>query len=120
MKSLTRAEEEIMNRLWETGKVFLRELVEAMPDPKPHQNTVATVLKILADKGYVGIEAFGRMHRYYPLIKKADYSKNRLKSLVKKYFGGSFQSVVSTMVADKNVTIDELEVLISQIKSEKK
>lgn len=119
-KPLTKAEEAIMQQLWNLEQGFLREVTEAMPDPKPHQNTVATILKILVEKGYVGIEAFGRMNRYYPLIKKSEYSKTRMKSLVKKYFGGSFSNVVSAMVKEKNISVEELELLVKQLKKQKK
>lgn len=120
LKPLTRAEEAIMQQVWRLGQGFLREITDAMPDPKPHQNTVATILKILADKGYIGIEPFGRMHRYYPIIKQSVYSKGRIKSLVKKYFGGSFSDVVSAMVKEKNISVEELELLVKQLKKENK
>ena len=73
MKPLTKAEEQIMQSLWKLGKAFLRELVDAMPNPKPHQNTVATLLKILVEKEFVGITAIGRHHQYYPLVSKDEY-----------------------------------------------
>lgn len=120
LKPLTKAEEDIMQHLWNLSQGFLREITEAMPDPKPHQNTVATILKILVDKGYVGIEPFGRMHRYYPLVKRNEYSKGRMKSLVKKYFAGSFSDVVSAMVREKNISVQELELLVKQLKKENK
>lgn len=120
MKSLTRAEEVVMQRIWRLKKAFLREIVDAMPEPKPHQNTVATVLKILVDKGYVGIEPFGRMHQYYPLVQKEDYSGNRIQAIVKKYFGGSFTNVVSAMVKEKNLSVEELEMLVNELKKQKK
>ena len=85
-KNLTKAEEQIMQVLWKLEKAFLRELVDALPNPKPHQNTVATILKILVEKEFVGIEVFGRMHQYYPLISKETYSKSTMKSMVKKLF----------------------------------
>lgn len=119
IKPLTKAEEEIMQKLWKLKQAFLREIVEEMPDPKPHQNTVATILKILVDKKYVGIEAFGRMHRYYPLVKRSDYSRGRVKSLVKKYFDGSFSNIVSAMVKENNLSVEELELLVRQLKKEK-
>lgn len=115
-KPLTKAEEVVMHQLWNLKKGFLREITDAMPEPKPHQNTVATILKILKDKGFVGIETFGRMHRYYPLINKTVYSKSRMKSLVTKYFSGSFSDVVSAMVKEKNISIEELELLVKQLK----
>lgn len=119
-KSLTKAEEQIMQALWGLKKAFLRELVEVLPEPKPHQNTVATILKILVDKGFVEIEQFGRMHQYYPLISKEAYFKARMKSMVKSYFGGSFSSVVSFMVKENNLSLEDLERLLKELKKQGK
>jgi len=119
MKTLTKAEEEIMQILWKLEKGFLRDIIQEFTNPKPHQNTVATILKILVEKGFVGIEAFGRMHRYYPLVSKENYSKGRVKSLVKKYYEGSFSNIVSSMVKENNLSIEELEVLVKQLKKGK-
>ncbi len=119
MKTLTKAEEEIMQVLWKLGKSFLREITNGMPSPKPHQNTVATILKILVEKEFVGIEIVGRMHLYYALVNKDAYSKGRVKSLVKKYYQGSFSNIVSSMVKENNLSIEELELLVKQLKKPK-
>ena len=119
MKTLTRAEEEIMQVIWKLGKAFLRDILNEMPNPRPHSNTVATILKILVDKAFVGIEVFGRTHRYYPLVNKEVYSKGRVKSLVKKYYEGSFSNIVSSMVKENNLSIEELELLVKQLKKGK-
>jgi BlaI family penicillinase repressor len=119
-KALTKAEEQIMQVLWKLNKAFLREIVDALPAPKPHQNTVATILKILGDKEFVGKEIFARMHQYYPLVSKESYSASSIKNLVKRYFGGSFSSVVSSMVKDKNLSLEELELLLEELKKHKK
>ena len=118
MKPLTKAEEQVMQVLWKLEKAFLRELVEMMPSPKPHQNTVATLLKILAEKEFVGIIAMGRQHQYYPLVSKEEYSKRSMKQLVKGYFEGSFSNVVSFLVKENNISVDELETLLNQIKKQ--
>jgi predicted transcriptional regulator len=119
MKTLTKAEEEVMQVVWKLEKAFLKEIVNEMPPPKPHQNTVATILKILVEKNFVGIEVFGRMHQYHPLISKEVYSKGRVKSLVKKYYEGSFSNIVSSMVKENNMSIEELELLVKQLKKGK-
>jgi predicted transcriptional regulator len=119
MKTLTKAEEEIMQVLWRIRGSFLKDITNEMPEPKPHQNTVATILKILVEKKYVGIEVFGRMHRYYPLVEKDDYSKGRVKSLVKRYYEGSFSNIVSSMVKENNLSIEELELLVKKLKKGK-
>lgn len=119
MKTLTKAEEEVMQVLWKLGKSFLKDILNEMPEPKPHQNTVATVLKILVEKEFVGVEVFGRMHQYYPVVNKEVYSKGRVKSLVKKYYEGSFSNIVSSMVKENNLSIEELEMLLKQLKKGK-
>ncbi|MBS1621775.1 MAG: BlaI/MecI/CopY family transcriptional regulator [Bacteroidetes bacterium] len=118
MKALTKAEEQIMQAVWKLGKGFLREIVEAMPNPKPHQNTVATLLKILIEKEYIGINNMGRQHQYFPLISKEEYSKRSMKQIAKNYFEGSFSNVVSFLVKENNITIEELENLLQQIKKQ--
>lgn len=119
MKTLTKAEEEVMQVLWKLKRSFLKDIVHAMPEPKPHQNTVATILKILVEKEFVGIELFGRMHEYYPLVSKESYSRGSLKSIVKKYYEGSFSNIVSSMVKENNLSIEELEMLVKQLKKNK-
>jgi predicted transcriptional regulator len=119
MKSLTKAEEDIMQVIWKLKGAFLRDILNDIPEPKPHQNTVATIIKILTEKDFVGIEVFGRMHRYYPLISKDVYSKGRVKSIVKKFYEGSFSNIVSSMVKENNLSIEELEMLVKQLKKGK-
>ena len=120
MKTLTKAEEQVMQALWKIGEGFIRDVIEALPVPKPHQNTVATILKILVEKEFVGIKIFGRQHQYYPLVSKQTYSKASIKSVVKNYFGGSFSEAVSFMVKEKSVSVEELELLLKQLKKGKK
>jgi len=118
MKVLTKAEEQVMQVLWKLNKSFLREIVESMPAPKPHQNTVATLLKILIDKEFVSVNVMGRQHEYYPLVTKEEYSKRTMKQMVKGYFEGSFSNVVSFMVKENNISVEELESLLQQIKKQ--
>ena len=118
MKLLTKAEEQIMQALWSLDKAFLRDIVEAMPNPKPHQNTVATLLKILIEKEFVAVEGLGRQHRYSPLISKEEYSGKSIKQLAKNYFEGSFSNVVSYLVKENNISVEELESLLKQIKKQ--
>src|SRR6187431_1094849 len=109
MKILTKAEEQVMQVLWKLEKGFLREIIDAMPAPKPHQNTVATLLKILVEKEFVSITVLGRHD---------EYSKRTMKQMVKGYFEGSFSNVVSFMVKENNISIEELESLLVQIKKQ--
>jgi predicted transcriptional regulator len=118
MKQLTKAEEQIMQVLWKLEKAFLREIVDNMPAPRPHQNTVATLLKILIEKEFVAVEVLGRQHRYYTLLSKQDYSGKSIKQLTRNYFEGSFSNVVSYLVKENNISVSELESLLKQIKKQ--
>ncbi len=119
MKTLTKAEEQIMQTIWKLDKAFLREIIDELPNPRPHQNTVATIIKILVEKDFVGVTVFGRSHQYYPLVSKDVYSKGSIKTLVKGYFEGSFSNAVSFMVKENNLSIEELELLLKQLKKTK-
>jgi len=119
-KTLTKAEEEIMRVLWKLEHAFVRDILDALPAPKPHQNTVATILKILVEKDFAGIEVFGRTHRYFPRISKEAYSKSTIKNVVRKYFQGSFSDVVSFMVKENNLSLEDLELLVKQLKKKQK
>lgn len=108
-----------MQILWKLEKAFLRDIMEAMPDPKPHNNTVATLLKILVEKEFVGITNYGRMHQYAPLISKQAYKKSSMKNFVKGYFEGSFSNAVSFMVKENNLSVADLEILLKELKQKK-
>jgi predicted transcriptional regulator len=120
MKPLTKAEEQIMQSIWKLEVAFLKDIVEAQPEPRPHSNTVATIVKILTDKGFVGVTPIGRVHQYYPLVSKEDYSSSSIRNLVEGYFEGSFSEAVSFMVKQKDISVKELELLLSEIKKQKK
>ncbi len=115
LKTLTKAEEQIMQALWQTEQGFLKNILETL-DPQPHSNTVATLLKILVDKGFVETETIGRNNLYKPLISKDDYSKQSLGSLVSNYFNGSYSNAVSFLVNEKQLSIKDLELLLKQLK----
>lgn len=117
MKTLTKAEEQIMMVLWQLGSGMLMEIVEAMPQPQPHKNTVATLLKILVEKEFVRTENVGRMFRYHPLVSKEAYSSSTLTGMVRGYFNGSFADVVSFMVDDNKLSVQDLELLLKQLKT---
>ena len=120
MKPLTKAEEQVMLVLWKLGKGFLKDVLDLTPEPKPHPNTIATLLKILVDKGFVEFDVQGRNNCYRPLISKSDYGKTSANQLLKGYFEGSAAKLVSQFVNDKALTLQELETLLQQIKSAKK
>jgi predicted transcriptional regulator len=119
-KPLTKAEEQVMQTLWKLEKAYLKDLVDAMPAPKPHSNTVATIVKILMDKNYIAHEVHGRVHCYTPAVSKETYSSSSIKNLVEGYFEGSFSDVVSFMVKQDDLKVADLELLLTQIKNSKK
>ena len=119
MKRLTRKEEEAMQVLWKRGKGFIKELLELMPDPKPHYNTVSTIVRGLEDKGFVGHEQFGNTYRYAAIITREEFSKDTIKSMVGKYFNKSYASVVSMFVEEEKISLEEIKELIRQAKTEK-
>lgn len=116
LKTLTKAEEEIMQALWQLDKAFVKDIVEVLPEPKPHYNTVSTIIKILCEKGFVGFESFGKSNRYYPLIAKDAYSKKTMNQFVKKYFEGSFANMLSFFAQEKDISIKELEEILKELK----
>ncbi|OJW77650.1 MAG: hypothetical protein BGO69_07470 [Bacteroidetes bacterium 46-16] len=115
-KALTKAEEEIMQVLWELEHAFVKDLVDALPEPKPHYNTVSTIIKILEEKGFAAHESFGKANRYYPLVNKDDYSKRSMKQFVKKYFEGSFSNMLSFFAKEKDISVKDLEELLQELK----
>ena len=119
MKALTRAEEQVMQVLWKLERGFLKEILEEIPEPKPHANTIATILKILIEKGFVDYEVQGRNNLYKPLISKEEYGKKSINQLVKGYFEGSPARLVSQFVSDNKLTVEELEALLKQVKAKK-
>ncbi|MFM2223936.1 MAG: hypothetical protein RJA07_138 [Bacteroidota bacterium] len=118
-KTLTKAEEQIMQTLWKLEKAYLKDILEALPEPKPHNNTVATLLKILIEKEFVANEVHGRNHFYYPIVSKEDYSKSTMTSMVENYFEGSFTNAVSFMIDKKKLKLKDIELLLTQLKIKK-
>jgi BlaI family transcriptional regulator, penicillinase repressor len=120
VKTLTKAEEQVMQALWQTGPAFVKDLIEIMPEPKPHYNTVSTLIKILQEKGFVDYKAYGKSYQYFPLITKEEFSRSTLQHFVKGYFSGSFSDMVSFFVKEKDMSVHELEALLEEIKQHKK
>lgn len=116
MKELTRAEEEIMQVLWKMKSGFVKDIIEELPEPKPAYSTVSTIVRILEQKGFVGHKAHGQSHMYHPLVTKANYTKAFMKGFVKRYFGGSYRQMVSFFTQENNLTLNELEDLLKDLK----
>ncbi|MBO9203656.1 BlaI/MecI/CopY family transcriptional regulator [Niastella sp. MAH-29] len=119
MKSLTKAEEQVMQILWELKHGFLKDIMDKMPEPKAHSNTVATILKILIEKGFVNYEVQGRNNLYKPAVSKSEYGKKSINQLVKGYFEGSPAKLLSHFVNENKLSQEELEALLEQIKNAK-
>ncbi len=116
MKPLARAEEQVMKAVWKINGGLLMEIVAAMPKPQPHKNTVATILKTLHGKGFIEIQAEGRVNHYLPAVSKDDYTKATLTSVAKGYFEGSFANVVSFLLDEKKISAKDLETLLKNVK----
>lgn len=114
--ALTKAEEQVMQAVLQHDKAYLKDIIETMPAPQPHSNTVATLLKILIDKGYVKAESFGRNNLYSAAVSKNDYSRNSMSKLVTNYFNGSFTDAVSFLVDQKQLSVNDLELLLNELK----
>jgi predicted transcriptional regulator len=120
MKELTKAEEEIMQILWKIDKGFVKDIIEQMPEPKPAYNTVSTIVRILEKKGFVGYNAFGKSHEYFPLVAEDKYKSFFLKNFMSGYFGGSFEKLVSFFAKDNNLDVKELDQLMRHVKNDLK
>lgn len=119
MKTLTKAEEEIMQILWKLKRSSVKAIVDEFPNPKPAYNTVSTIVRILETKGFVDYEKKGKSHLYYPIIQKEDYSNQSLNKLVNNYFQGSFKSLVSFFVDKNDVDVSDIESLLNEINKKK-
>ena len=117
VSSLTKDEEQVMQYLWELEKAFLKDILDQFPEPKPHTNTVSTILKVLKDKDFVDYSVFGRQHEYFPLVSKEKYSGKSMKSLVKNYFEGSYKNAVSFLVEKNEISVEDLEFLLNELKN---
>lgn len=114
-QTLTPREEELMQLLWDNGPMYVRELVQLYPDPKPHVNTVSTVVRTLEEKGYVNHEAAGTGYKYFAVAQKEDFADKTLNNVIKGYFNNSYLNAVSTLVKTEKISVDELRELIDLI-----
>lgn len=119
MKKLTQKEEEIMNVFWEKGPMFVKELKKEFSDQKLHYNTLSTIVRGLEEKGFIDHEQFGNTHRYFAALSMEEYKKKTLGNVVKKYFDNSYKNVVSLLVKEENISLEELKKLIAEIENTK-
>ncbi|NPA35384.1 MAG: BlaI/MecI/CopY family transcriptional regulator [Chlorobi bacterium] len=118
MKELTKAEEEIMQYLWEMEQVFVKDIIARMPSPKPAYTTVSTIIRILEKKGFVGHKAYGKTHEYYPLISKKEYTRNFMKRFMNNYFSNSFKEMVSFFAKEDKLSVSDLDELMKEVRKE--
>lgn len=111
----TLREEELMQLLWDNKPMYVRELVQLYPDPKPHVNTVSTVVRTLEEKGYVSHEVAGTGYKYFAVAQKDDFADKTLSNVIKGYFNNSYLNAVSTLVEKEKISVDELRELIDLI-----
>ena len=120
IKKLAAKEEEVMTLFWQHGDMFIRDLLNYYEDPKPHYNTVATQVKFLEEKKFLGRRPMGNTNQYYALISEKEYKDSALSSVISQYFNNSYTSVVSHFIEEEAMDLDELKELINQIEMNRK
>ncbi len=120
MQKLAKREEQIMQVYWNLGRAFIKEIIPEMPEPKPHYNSVATMVKILEEKGFLGHDTIGNIYQYYPIISKEDYQKHAMKDIVNQYFDNSYSNMLAFFAKEQKLTEQELNDIIRIIKTNKK
>ena len=112
---MTAKEEEVMGFFWKKGPLYVKDILELYSNPKPHFNTVSTVVRGLEERGFVGHKAYGKTYQYYAVVSRDDYRKGTLRGIISKYFDNSYLGVVSSLVEEEKITVDELKALIRQV-----
>ena len=115
MKRLTAKEEEIMGFFWEKGPLFVKEMLAFYDDPKPHFNTLSTIVRGLEEKGYLSHTAFGNTYQYYAIVSEDEFRRKTLRGVIRKYFNNSFLGAVSSLVKEEDISVEELKELIRQV-----
>lgn len=117
MQKLTIKEEEVMNFFWEKGPLFVKEILACYNEPKPHVNTISTVVRGLEEKGYVNHKAYGNTYQYYATVSKKDFTSFSLKDVIRRYFNASYMSAVSQLVKEEDISVEELKQLIREVEN---
>lgn len=118
LKELTRAEDQVMQILWKLQKGFVKDIIEQMPEPKPAYNTVSTIVRILETKGFIDHKAYGKTHEYFPVISREKYTKFYLNNMIKGYFNGSFQNLVSFFAKENKLNARDMEKLLKELNNQ--
>ena len=108
-----------MQVFWDLQKAFIRDVIPLLPDPKPHYNSVATIVKILEEKGFLNHETVGNVYCYFPVITREDYQKHAMKDIVSQYFDNSYPRMLAFFAKEQNLTDEELNEIVNLIKSQK-
>ena len=108
-----------MQVYWDLGKAFIKEVIPNLPEPKPHYNSVATIVKILEEKGFLDHDSVGNVYRYFPIISREDYQKHAMKDIVSQYFDNSYPRMLAFFAKEQNLTEDELQEILHMIKTDK-
>lgn len=120
MKRLTAKEEEIMGYFWEKGPLFVKQLLEYYEEPKPHFNTLSTIVRGLEEKGFLAHNTFGNTYQYYAVVSEESYSSGTLKNVIAKYFNNSYLGVVSSLIKEEEISVDELRQLLDEVEQANK
>lgn len=112
---LTAKEEEIMNLFWSSNELFIRELLEMYDEPKPHFNTLSTIVRGLEEKGFIGHKSYGKTHQYFAIVSREEFKERSLKNLIGKYYGDSAFSAVSALVSCNDITAEQLKELLDLV-----
>lgn len=115
MKGLTAKEEEIMGFFWEKGPLFVKEMLAFYDEPKPHFNTLSTIVRGLEEKGFLDHKAYGNTYQYFAVITEEAFRKGTLKNIINKYFNNSYLSAVSSLVKEEEISLDDLKQLINEV-----
>ena len=119
MKKLTNKEEEVMQILWKLENAFVKDVLAEFPEPKPHYNTLSTIVRNLEEKEYVGYNAFGKTHQYFPIVTKEAYREKFVASAIDQYFNKSYKSLVSFFAKEEKISVEELREIINIIENRK-
>ena len=115
MKGLTAKEEEIMGFYWKKGPLFVKEILAFYEEPKPHFNTLSTIVRGLEEKGFLDHKTYGNTYQYYAIVSEDDFRKGTLRNVINKYFNNSYLSAVSSLVKEENISLKELKQLIDEV-----
>lgn len=119
MTKLTNREEEILQILWDLKEAFVKDIIEHLPDdPKPHYNTISTMVRLMEEKGWIGHNTYGSSHKYFPILQKEEYRKSMIPKVIKNYFDNSYKNVVSYFAQNEKLTAEDLREILEIIEKD--